>query len=84
MFRVTVLEDSSVDWRDLYRNDASSDVVAVSVAMSAGTSGNVLTWTGSINLVEQPAVEYREGGYRTIVGEFVSLDDAAALTLTQS
>lgn len=85
MFRASVIEDGTVDWRGLYRNDATADVVAVSAVMASGTAGNVLTWTGNIALVESPEVEYRDGiGYRTIVGEFITTGAGAALTLTQS
>jgi hypothetical protein len=85
MGRFTVLETGSLDWRGLFRNDASGDVVAVSLVMATGTAGNVLTWTGNIHLVEQPEVVYREGiGYRTLVGEFITTGASAALTLTQS
>lgn len=83
--RFTVLETGTPDWRGLYRNDATGDVVAVSLVMSSGTVGNVLTWTGNLCVTEQPKVEYRDGiGYRNIVGEFVTGSDSAALTLTQS
>ncbi len=85
MLRASVVEDGTVEWRDLYRNDATADVVAASVVMASGTAGNVLTWTGNIALVEEPVVEYRDGiGYRTIVGEFITTGAGAALTLTQS
>lgn len=85
MFRASVIENGTVDWRGLYRNDAAADVVAVSAVMASGTAGNVLTWTGNIALVESPEVEYRDGiGYRTIVGEFITTGAGAALTLTQS
>jgi hypothetical protein len=85
MCRVTILEDGTINWRDKARNDASGDLMAVSIVMATGTAGNVLTWTGSINLVNKPTVTYVDGiGYVSIEGEFVTTSAAAALTLTQS
>jgi len=85
MLRAKVLETGTPDWRSLYRNDATGDAVAVSLVMSSGSAGSVLTWTGTVHLVEQPEVEYIEGiGYRNIVGEFITTGATAALTLTQS
>lgn len=85
MLRAKVIETGTPDWRGLYRNDATADAVSVSLVMSSGTAGNVLTWTGTVHLVEQPEVEYIEGvGYRNIVGEFITTGASAALTLTQT
>ena len=85
MCRVTLLEDGVINWRDKARNDAAGDLLAVSIVMSSGAAGNVLTWTGNINLVSKPAVTYVDGlGYVSIEGEFVTTSSAAALTLTQS
>lgn len=85
MGRFKVIETGTADWRALYRNDDAADAVAVSLVMSSGTAGSVLTWTGTFHLVEQPEVEYIEGiGYRTLVGEFITTGASAALTLTQS
>lgn len=85
MGRFKVMETGSPDWRGLYRNDATGDVIAVSCVMSSGTAGSVSTWTGNLCLTEQPETEYIEGiGYRTVVGEFISTGAAAALTLTQT
>ena len=82
---VTVIEDGTVDWRNAYRNDSRAAPLAVSLQMSKGAAGNVLTWTGSIALIEQPTIEYMDGvGYVTLVGEFVSDDADPCLTLTQS
>jgi len=74
-----------VDWHSIARNDASGDVLAVSCQMSAGSAGNVLTWTGNLALTEDVVTEYREGiGYSTVVGEFITTGAGACLTLTQS
>lgn len=84
-FRATIQEDASITWRDKARNDSTGDVLAVSVVMSTGTAGNVLTWTGSITLSKQPAITYVEGiGYWQVEGEFFTTGAGAALTLTQS
>ena len=84
MLRAQVI-DTGFDWRGLFRNDATADAVAVSLVMSSGSAGNVLTWTGTAHLVENPDKNYREGlGYRSIVAEFITTGAAAALTLTQS
>ena len=59
--------------------------MAVSLVMSSGSAGSVLTWTGTAHLGEEPEGEYIEGiGYRNIVGEFITTGAGAALTLTQS
>lgn len=85
MYRASILEDGSVDWRGKFRNDAAGDLLAVSLQMSAGSAGNVLTWTGSICLTEQPSIEYLDGlGYVSLAGEFVTSSASAALTLVQS
>lgn len=85
MFRASILEDASVDWRGKFRNDAAGDIIAVSVPMSAGSAGNVLTWTGNVSLSEQPAIEYLDGlGYVSLVGEFITTSASAALSLAQS
>jgi hypothetical protein len=85
MGRFKVEDLGSPDWRGLFRNDASGDVVAVSLVMATGTAGNVLTWTGNLHLVEQPEIVYEEGiGYRNLVGEFITTGASAALTLTQT
>lgn len=85
MIRASVIEDGAVDWRNAYRNDSRAAPLAVSLQMSKGAAGNVLTWTGSIALIEQPTIEYMDGvGYVTVVGEFVSDDADPCLTLTQS
>lgn len=80
-----VILDEGVDYRDKHRNDASGDVLAISAQMSAGSAGSVLTWTGNLSLMENPAVEYREGnGYRTLTGEFIATSTGAVLTCTQT
>lgn len=84
MFRAKAIIDST-DWRDKFRNDSSSDLLAISVAMATGAAGNVLTWTGSICLTVEPKTEYIDGiGYVDLEGEFISSTGSAALTLTQS
>lgn len=82
MYRPTVAVDST-DWRAGY---LAGTTYAISFPMSAGTAGNVLTWTGTACLVEDPGpVEYRDGlGYRPLVFEFIQTAGTAALTLTQS
>lgn len=85
MFRATVMEDGTTNWRDKYRGDAVGDIIAVSMAISQGTAGNVLTFTGNVTLSAQPTITYVEGiGYWQIEGEFITTGAAAALTLTQS
>lgn len=80
-----VILDEGVDYRDKFRNDASGDVLALSLQMSTGSAGNVLTWAGNIALVEKPDPVYRDGnGYRTIVGEFIANGSNAVATLTQT
>ena len=85
LFRVILEEDGSIDWEAKARNASVGDVLAVSCQMSAGTAGNVLTWTGNIYLSEEPEVTYREGiGYVSLAGQFFTTGAGAALTLTQS
>lgn len=85
MYRASILEDGSVDWRGKFRNGSVGDVIAVSVPMSAGSAGNVLTWTGNISLTEQPTIEYLDGlGYVSLVGEFITTSASAALSLAQT
>lgn len=82
---LSIMEEGTTDWRGKYRNDAAADLLAVSLQMSAGAAGNVLTWTGTINLTEQPTITYVGGiGYVQLAGEFVSASDSASLTLTQT
>jgi len=84
-FMASVLEDGSFDWRGAFRNDATGDRLAITLQMSAGAAGNVLTWTGTMHLIEQPTTEDVEGiGYVSISGEFDTSSASAALTLTQS
>lgn len=80
-----VILDEGMDYREKHRNDAAGDLLAISAQMSVGSAGSVLTWTGNLAVMDNPAVEYREGnGYRTIAGEFVASSTGAILTLTQS
>ena len=82
MYRPTVAVDAT-DWRAGY---LAGTTYAISFPMSAGAAGNVLTWTGTACLVEDPGpVEYRDGlGYRPLVFELIQTAGTAALTLTQS
>lgn len=83
--RFVVEHNGTVDWHSIARNDGAGDVLAVSCQMSAGSAGNVLTWTGNLALTEDVVTEYREGiGYSTVVGEFITTGAGACLTLTQS
>lgn len=84
-FMASLIEDGSFDWRGAYRNDATGDRLAITLQMSAGAAGNVLTWTGTMHLIEQPTIEDVDGiGYVSISGEFDTSSASAALTLTQS
>lgn len=84
-FMASVIENGTVDWRGAYRNDATGDRLAVALQMSAGSAGSVLTWTGTMHLIEQPTIEYVEGiGYVSLSGEFDTSSASAALILTQS
>lgn len=85
LFKATVIEDGVTAWRDKARNDSEADLLAVSLLMSTGAAGRVLTWTGTICLTKKPEVTYQDGiGYLNVEGEFITTSGAAALTLTQS
>ena len=83
-FKASV-EDDGADWFGKVRNDSAADLLAVSAQMAKGATGSVLTWTGTIALVEDADTEYREGnGYIQVSGEFVATGTGAICTLTQS
>lgn len=83
--RFVVQETGAVDWEEKARNTSSGDVLAVSCQMSAGSAGRVLTWTGNLFLIEEPAIEYREGiGYVSLAGHFFTDGSGVALACTQS
>jgi len=85
MYRASILDTGAVDWQGKFRNNEVGDLLAVSVPMSAGAAGNVLTWTGTICLVEQPEIKYLDSlGYISLVGEFTTASASAALSLVQS
>lgn len=83
-FKASVV-DTGIDYFSRVRNDAETDVLDISCQMSTGAAGNVLTWIGTIGLMEDAATEFREGnGFVNISGEFVATTAGAILTLTQS
>lgn len=83
-FKASV-EDDGTNWFDKIRNDSSGDLLAVSAQMAKGAAGSVLTWTGSIALMEDPNPEFTDGiGYIPVSGEFVATGTGAICTLTQS
>lgn len=85
LLKMSVLEDGTINWKDKYRGDATGDALAVSLPMSTGSAGNVLTWTGNITLTKKPTISYVDGiGYAQVEGEFFTAGAAAALTLTQT
>lgn len=80
MCRVTILEEGATDWQDKADNNAVGDLLTVSLPISTGTAGNVLTFAGTMCLTAEPTVTYVDGiGYVTLEGEFTT-----TLTLTQS
>lgn len=80
MCRVVMMHDGVIDWEDKADNNVAGDIVAVSLPVSSGTAGNVLTFTGSMALTSDPTTTYVDGiGYVSLEGEFTS-----ELVLTQS
>ena len=81
---ITVLYDGT-DYFSKLRNIEAADLLDVSAQMSTGAAGNVLTWSGTMALMEDVEKTYIEGnGYLVLSGEFVATTLNAVLTLTQS